>query len=77
MDIIIGMMFLWEHNPEINWKAGEVKFTWCPHTCPSQQFLTHEEEIQAMNEPQLEDFTQDKYSQLNPEPWGDSDQFVH
>ena len=29
-----------------------------------------------MNEPQLEDFAQDKYSQLNPEPWGDSDQFV-
>ena len=30
-----------------------------------------------MNEPQLEDFAQDNYGQLNPELWGDSDQFVH
>ena len=76
-DIIISMTFLQEHNPEIDWEAGKVKFTQCPHTCLPQQFLTHEEEIQAMNEPQLENFAQDNYGQLNPEPWGDSDQFVH
>ena len=29
-DIILGMTWLQAHNPEINWKTGEVKMTRCP-----------------------------------------------
>jgi len=29
-DVILGMPWLQAHNPEINWKTGEVKMTRCP-----------------------------------------------
>jgi len=29
-DIILGMLWLQAHNPEINWEMGEVKMTRCP-----------------------------------------------
>jgi hypothetical protein len=32
-DMIIGMPFLRRHNPEIDWAAGEWRFTRCPETC--------------------------------------------
>ena len=31
--MIVGMTFLRRHNPEINWAAGEWKFTRCPESC--------------------------------------------
>jgi len=33
IDIILGMLWLQAHNPEINWKTGEVKMTRCPLLC--------------------------------------------
>ena len=32
-DMIIGMTFLRKHNPEIDWAAGEWRFTRCPDSC--------------------------------------------
>ena len=32
-DIILGMLWLQAHNPEINWETGEVKITRCPPIC--------------------------------------------
>jgi len=32
-DIILGMLWLQRHNPEINWETGEVKMTRCPPIC--------------------------------------------
>jgi len=32
-EIILGMPWLAVHNPEINWKAGEVKMTRCSPLC--------------------------------------------
>jgi len=32
-EIILGMLWLQVHNPEINWKTGEVKMTRCPPLC--------------------------------------------
>ena len=32
-DIILGMLWLQAHNPEINWETGEVKMTRCPLLC--------------------------------------------
>jgi hypothetical protein len=31
--LIVGHPWLWKHNPEINWKMGEVKLTCCPAEC--------------------------------------------
>ena len=30
IDVILGMLWLQAHNPEINWEMGEVKMTRCP-----------------------------------------------
>ena len=32
-EVILGMPWLAAHNPEINWKTGEVKITRCPPLC--------------------------------------------
>ena len=31
--VILGMPWLRHHNPEINWRTGEVKMTRCPNEC--------------------------------------------
>ena len=31
--VILEMPWLARHNPEINWKTGEVKMTWCLEEC--------------------------------------------
>ena len=31
--VILGMPWLRRHNPEINWRTGEVKMTRCPNEC--------------------------------------------
>ena len=31
--IIIGLLWLQKHNPEINWQMGKVKMTHCPSEC--------------------------------------------
>jgi len=33
MEVILGMSWLAEHNPEIDWEKGEVKMTRCPPRC--------------------------------------------
>jgi len=32
-EVILGMLWLATHNPEINWETGEVKVTRCPSLC--------------------------------------------
>jgi len=34
--VILGMPWLARHNPEINWKTGEIKMTRCPEECKKQ-----------------------------------------
>ena len=33
IDVILGMLWLQAHNPEINWETGKVKMTRCPLLC--------------------------------------------
>jgi len=33
IEVILGMLWLQAHNPEINWETGEVKMTRCPPLC--------------------------------------------
>ena len=35
-NMILGMLWLACHNPEINWRTGEVKMTRCPEECEKQ-----------------------------------------
>jgi hypothetical protein len=32
-DVILGLTWLREHNPEVDWKLGEVKMSHCPNHC--------------------------------------------
>jgi hypothetical protein len=32
-DIILGLTWLWEHNPEVDWQSGEVKMSCCLNHC--------------------------------------------
>ena len=34
--VILGMPWLARHNPEINWRTGEVKMMRCPEECEKQ-----------------------------------------
>jgi len=34
--VILGMLWLAQHNPEIDWRTGEVKMTRCPKECGKQ-----------------------------------------
>jgi len=34
--VILGMLWLAHHNPEIDWKTGKVKITRCPEECGKQ-----------------------------------------
>ena len=34
--VILGMLWLACHNPEIDWRTGEVKMTRCPKECRRQ-----------------------------------------
>ena len=40
--VILGMPWLARHNPEIDWKTGEVKMTRCPEECGRQWRLVQE-----------------------------------
>ena len=33
MEVILGMLWLLAHNPEIDWEKSEVKITRCPPMC--------------------------------------------
>jgi len=41
-DVILGMLWLQAHNPEINWETGEVKITRCPLLCGRNTRLKEE-----------------------------------
>ena len=40
--VILGMPWLVYHNPEIDWRTGEVKMTRCPEECGKQWRLVQE-----------------------------------
>jgi len=42
-DVILGMLWLQAHNPEINWKTEEVKMTRCPLLCGKNTKLEKEQ----------------------------------
>ncbi len=45
-NLILEMLWLACHNPEINWKTGQVKMTRCPDECGKQQRPNQEKSSQ-------------------------------
>jgi len=45
MDVILGMPWLAAHNPEINWKKGEVRMMRCPTLCGKAVKIKGKKEI--------------------------------
>ena len=75
-DLIIGITFLREHNPEIDWKQGNITFKRCPDACAPSTTPIQDEELNGIM-PHLEDVAKDSYGELAQEPWDDRDQFIH
>jgi hypothetical protein len=70
--------FLQRHNPEFDWRNGELHFTRCPAVCSPQRHISIcDEEINALGETRLEFESQDQYGQLDDDDWHDPDTFEH
>jgi hypothetical protein len=77
-DIILGMSFLREHNPEINWSANKLEFTRCPATCANlQTMLIQDEDQDEVKIPRLEEVAEENYGQLSDDDWTNKNQFLH
>ena len=64
-DAIIGMTYLREHNPEIDWKTQKISFNRCPPTCAPINLDIQDEDLDGLQIPRLEDLAQDQYGDLN------------
>ena len=75
-DLIIGMSFLREHNPEIDWKNGQLEFSRCPTGCKPPTTPVHKEELEGIL-PHLEDVARDEFGDLEPGSWETQEQLLH
>ena len=76
-DVIVGMSYLREHNPEIDWQSQTVSFTRCPSACAPSHLDIQDEDLDQIQIPRLEDLAQDQYGTLNRDKWDDHTQFLH
>ncbi|KAF9797367.1 hypothetical protein IEO21_10882 [Rhodonia placenta] len=42
-DVIVGLDWLREHNPEIDWEKGSLKLSRCPETCSARRTVRMEQ----------------------------------
>jgi len=47
-EVILGMLWLAVHNPEIDWEKGKVKMTCCPPICGRRKQEGKEKEVKKM-----------------------------
>ena len=50
MEVILGMLWLAVHNPEIDWKKGEVKMIRCPPICGKKKKKEKNKEVRKIEE---------------------------
>jgi len=48
--VILGMLWLATHNPEIDWEKGEVKMTRCPPICGKRKQEKRKKEVKKIEE---------------------------
>ena len=46
-DVIIGLDWLHEHNPQVDWERGSLCLSRCPETCPASQKASKPVETKA------------------------------
>jgi hypothetical protein len=75
--IIVGMSFLKKHNPEFDWKGGDLRFTRCPEACRPPHMMIQDEDLDKIKIPHLEDVASDSYGQLNDDQWDSKEHFAY
>jgi len=55
IEVILGMPWLAAHNPEIDWKKGEVKMTWYPPICGKRKQEVKEQAVKRAEEDEDEE----------------------
>jgi len=69
-EIILGMPWLATHNPEINWKTGEVKMTRCPLLCSRVKVKEEDKKKRGKRIVTLEEEKIVRWTINNKEDWG-------
>jgi len=70
---IIGHTWLFHHNPEINWKTGEVSFTRCPSDCHVQvkkdrrKRQKHAARLRRKIPDLIDDYEEEEEEEIEPE----------
>jgi len=54
-ELILGMLWLAAHNPEIDWEEGEVKMTYCPPICGRRKQEVKEKKVRKMEKDEDEE----------------------
>ena len=49
-DLILGLNWLWKHNPEVDWVTNEVKMSRCPNHCCTCQSEVNAEQKASFKE---------------------------
>lgn len=77
-EVIIGLTYLREHNPEVNWEKETIRFSRCPAVCAPKSMKVQDEDLDGLHLPHLEEVATDTYDDpLCDESWTDPDQFIH
>ena len=74
-NILLGMSFLKQHNPTINWQKGELSFDNCPKTCVIEHSPIQDEDLNDEEIPQTDEMNH--YGQLNDDAWDSEEHFTY
>lgn len=80
-DMILGMTYLRMHNPEIDWKSGQWKFTRCPESCTING--SRKKFIHKVSQEETEELLDDEGCDERPVPpqseegGGDENKFIN
>jgi len=69
-EIILGMPWLAEHNPETNWETGEVKMMRCPPLCGGVRIKEEERKKKGKRVVTLDKETIVRWTIDDKEDWG-------
>jgi len=54
-EVLLGMLWLAAHNPEIDWEKGEVKMTRCPPLCGKRKQEERKKEVKRIEKDENEE----------------------
>ena len=74
--LILGMSFLKEYNPEVNWKELKIEFSRCPNRCAPAYIAVQDEDLENIKIPHMEDMMEFIDSQELDHNWNGMDSFI-